>query len=102
MKKMVLGFLSIILPMLVSCEKEMIGKGYPEMEGFYVESCGLPVVTIDSVKLFSAKVDNYTDVYPKSKEHFLYPKIQANIKSASLRITITADTTWDGDTIIHL
>jgi len=101
MKKMVLGFLSIILPMLVSCEKEMIGKGYPEMEGFYVESCGLPVVTIDSVKLFSAKVDNYTDVYPKSKEHFLYSKIQANIKSASLRITITADTTWDGDTIIH-
>jgi len=101
MKKMVLGFLSIILPMLVSCEKEMIGKGYPEMEGFYVESCGLPVVTIDSVKLFSAKVDNYTDVYPKSKEHFLYPKIQANIKSTSLRITITADTTWDGDTIIH-
>ena len=101
MKKMVLGFLSIILPMLVSCEKEMIGKGYPEMEGFYVESCGLPVVTIDSVKLFSAKVDNYTDVYPKSKEHFLYPKIQANIKSASLRITITADTTWAGTTTIH-
>ena len=33
MKKMVLGFLSIILPMLVSCEKEKIGKGYPEMEG---------------------------------------------------------------------
>ena len=101
MKKMVLGFLSIILPMLVSCEKEMIGKGYPEMEGLYVESCGLPVVTIDSVKLFSAKVDNYTDVYPESKEHFLYPKIQANIKSVSHRITITADTTWAGDTIIH-
>ena len=101
MKKMVLGFLSIILPMLVSCEKEMIGKGYPEMEGFYVESCGLPVVTIDSVKLFSAKVDNYTDVYPESKEHSLYPKIQANIKSASLRITITADTTWTGETQIN-
>ena len=101
MKKMVLGFLSIILPMLVSCEKEMIGKGYPEMEGFYVESCGLPVVTIDSVKLFSAKVDNYTDVYPESKEHSLYPKIQANIKSASLRITITADTTWSGETHIN-
>ena len=99
MKKVL--FLFAICFMAVGCEKDVIGEGYPEMEGFYVESCGLPVVTIDSVKLFSAKVDNYTDVYPKSKEHFLYPKIQANIKSASLRITITADTTWDGDTIIH-
>ena len=54
MKKMVLGLLVITLPMFVSCEKEVNGEGYPEMEGFYVESCGLPVVTIDSVKLFSA------------------------------------------------
>ena len=101
MKKMVFGLLAITLPIFVSCEKEVNGEGYPEMEGFYVESCGLPVVTIDSVKLFSAKVDNYTDVYPESKEHSLYPKIQANIKSVSHRITITADTTWAGDTIIH-
>lgn len=54
MKKMVFGLLAITLPMFVSCEKEVNGEGYPEMEGFYVESCGLPVVTIDSVKLFSA------------------------------------------------
>ena len=99
MKKLVLLF--TVCLMVIGCEKEMIGDGYPEMEGFYVESCGLPVVTIDSVKLFSAKVDNYTDVYPESKEHSLYPKIQANIKSASLRITITADTTWAGETHIN-
>ena len=86
--------------MVIGCEKDVIGEGYPEMEGFYTESCGLPGVTIDSVKLFSVKVDNYTDVYPESKEHSLYPKIQANIKSASLRITLTADTTWAGTTII--
>ena len=98
MKKLVLLF--TVCLMVIGCEKDVIGEGYPEMEGFYTESCGLPGVTIDSVKLFSVKVDNYTDVYPESKEHSLYPKIQANIKSASLRITITADTTWAGTTII--
>lgn len=98
MKKLLLLFAACL--MVTGCEKDVIGEGYPEMEGFYSESCGLPEVTIDSVKLFSVKVDNYTDAYPESKEHSLYPKIQANIKSASLRITITADTTWAGTTII--
>ena len=92
-------FLFAICFMAVGCEKEVIGEGYPEMEG--VESCGLPAVTIDSVKLFSTKVNNYTTEYPESMEHSLYPKIQANIKSASLRFTITCDMTWAGDTIIH-
>lgn len=74
MKKMVFGLLAITLPMFVSCEKEVNGEGYPEMEGFYVESCGLPVVTIDSVKLFSAKVDNYTDVYPYQRNTPYIPR----------------------------
>lgn len=98
MKKLVLLFATCL--MVIGCEKDVIGEGYPEMEGFYIESCGLPSVTIDSVKLFSTKVNDYTDEYPESKEHSLYPKIQANIKSASLRITITCDTTWDGETHI--
>ena len=98
MKKLLLLFAACL--MVTGCEKDVIGEGYPEMEGFYTESCGLPEVTIDSVKLFSVKVDSYTDMYPESKEHSLYPKIQANIKSASLRITLTADTTWAGTTII--
>ena len=99
MKKLLLLFTACL--MVTGCEKDVIGEGYPEMKGLYSESCGLPEVTIDSVKLFSVKVDNYTDVYPESKEHSLYPKIQANIKSASLRITITADTTWAGVTHIN-
>ena len=97
MKKLELLFTACL--MVIGCEKEVVGEGYPEMEGFYVESCGLPAVTIYSVKLFSTKLNNYTDEYPESKEHSLYPKIQANIKSASLRITLTADTTWAGTTI---
>lgn len=94
MKNLLLLFAACL--MVIGCEKDVIGLGYPEMEGFYVESCALPTVTIDSVKLFSTKVNDYTTEYPESKEPSLYPKIQANIKSASLRITITADTTWAG------
>ena len=41
---------SAILLLMTACEKEVISEGYPEMEGFYVESCGLQVATIDSVK----------------------------------------------------
>ena len=99
MKKLVFLFIACLT--VTACEKEVIGDGYPEMEGFYVESCGLPAVTIDSVKLFSTKVNDYTTEYPESKVHSLYPKIQANIKSASLRITITCDTTWAGETHIN-
>ena len=99
MKKLL--FLFAVCLMVIGCEKEMIGEGYPEMEGFYVESCGLPVVTIDSVKSFSVKFSNYVTKYPQSKSHSLYPKIQENIKSASLRITIECDTTWDGETHIN-
>ncbi len=87
--------------MAVGCEKEVIGEGSPEPEGVYNKSCGLPAVTIDSVKLSSTKVNHYTTEYHESKEHSLYPKIQANIKSASLRITITCDTTWAGETHIN-
>jgi hypothetical protein len=99
MKKIL--FLFAICFIAVGCEKDVIGESYPEMEGFYIESCGLPAVTIDSVKLFSTKVNDYTTEYPESKEHSLYSKIQANIKSASLRIVITCDTTWDGETHIN-
>lgn len=83
--------------MVIGCEKDVIDQ----MEAYYTESMGLQSVTIDSVKTFSNKVNNYVTQFPEEKEHLLYPKIQANIKSASLRITITADPTWAGDTIIY-
>ena len=88
---------SFILP---SCEKAVIDE-YPQMESFYVESKGLNFVTIDSVKTFSSKVDGFVTTYPLAKEHEKYPLIQANIKSASLRLTITVDTTWAGEKNIN-
>ena len=82
--KRLLGLAVTFLLLMTACEKEVISEGYPEMEGFYIESCGLQVATIDSMKNFKGKVDNFTVEFPESKEHSLYPKIQANIKSASL------------------
>lgn len=94
---MLLLLASIILP---SCEKVEFDD-YPQMESFYVESKGLTAVTVDSVKSFSGKVKGFVTTYPLAKEHEKYPLIQANIKSASLRITITCDTTWAGEKTIH-
>ena len=99
MKKLILFLITSFTA--IGCEKQVISEGYPEMEAFYTESCTLPAVTIDSVKSFSVKVGNYVTKYPQSKSHSLYPKIQENIKAASLRITIECDTTWDGETHIN-
>ena len=88
---------SFILP---SCEKAVIDE-YPQMDAYYAESKGLSAVTIDSVRTFSSKVDGFVTTYPIAKEHEKYPLIQANIKSASLRIAITVNDEWAGDTIIH-
>ena len=71
------------------------------MEAYYVESKGLSAVTIDSVSLFKNKVEGFVTIHPIAKEHEKYPVSQANIKSASLRITITCDTTWAGEKTIH-
>lgn len=94
MKKQVL--LSIVWLCMMGCEKDVIDI----MQDYYVESQGLQSVTIDSVTTFSQKVERYVTLFPEEKEHYLYPKIQANIKTANLRITITADTTWAGTTTI--
>lgn len=88
---------SFILP---SCEKEAFDVS-PQMDAYYAESKGLSAVTIDSVTLFKNKVEGFVTTHPIAKEHEKYPLIQANIKSASLRIAITVNDEWAGDTIIH-
>ncbi len=95
MKKLV--FILMACFCIMACEKEVSDL----MENYYTESMGLQSVTIDSVKSFSSKVSNYVAQNPGEKAHPLYPKIQENIKSASLRLTITCDTTWDGETHIN-
>ncbi len=98
------GFTTILLAFaiswLTSCEKE-VSDINPTMETYYMESKGLSAVTIDSVSLFKNKVEGFVTANPIAKEHEKYPLIQANIKSASLRITITCDTIWAGEETIH-
>ncbi len=93
--KRLLGLAFTSLLLMTACEKEVISEGWPEMKGFYIESCSLQMATIDSVKNFSMKVDDFTAKFPESKEHSLFPKIQANVKAASVRISITIESGGD-------
>ena len=85
--------------MLPSCEKELTDD-YPIMESFYTDSITLPTVTIDSVNLFTNKVNGYVSQNPQAKEHRRYSQIKENIKAASLRLSIIINDEWDGDTLI--
>ena len=101
MKKLLFILICIVIGfMLPSCEKDEFDVN-PQMEAYYIESLQLPSVTIDSVKTFSSKVNGFTRTYPMALEHEKYPLIKENIKAASLRITITCDTTWTGETHIN-
>ncbi len=82
---------------MTACEKEIVSK----LEAYYTESMCLQSVTIDSVKTFSNKVENYVAENPEEKGNPLYPKIQDNISSAMIRITLECDTTWNGETLIN-
>ena len=99
-KGMILLLLVFAISWFTSCEKEVYDIN-PQMESFYMESVQLPSVTIDSVQSFSSKVYGFTRSYPEALEHKRYPQIKENIKSASLRLTITINDEWDGDTLIH-
>ena len=97
------GFIIILLVFaiswLASCEKDVFDIN-PQMESFYLESVQLPTVTIDSVKSFSSKVNNFVSVYPEAREHRRYEQIIDNINTATLNITITVNTDYDGETVI--
>jgi hypothetical protein len=99
-KGLILLLLVFAISWFTSCEKEVYDIN-PQMESFYMESVQLPSVTIDSVKSFSSKVEGFTRSYPWAVEHQRYPQIKENIKSASLRISITINDEWAGDTLIH-
>lgn len=98
MKKLIL--LALACPLMINCEKVVL-ETYPVLKTFYAESLGLSTVSTDSVKKFAVKVDDYANEHPDCKGHSLYGKIQTNIKTASLRITVEADTAWAGTTYIE-
>ncbi len=95
MKRLTVLFITCL--MVIGCEKDIASY----MENYYTDSMGLQDVSLDSVNVFSTKVENYVIKFPEEKANPLYPKIRNNIINASIRITIECDTTWDGETHIN-
>ena len=71
------------------------------MRQYHQESLTLQQVTTDSVTRFSSKVTAFVASHPAARQDPLYPEIQANIRQATLRITINFDDEWDGEEHIN-
>ena len=85
--------------LLVSCEKEL--THYPEIVAYHAESKNLDVATSDSVSKFNVKVKAFVTQHPDATQDPLYPEIQKNIKANLLRLSLTIDDEWDGETFIE-
>ena len=89
--------LSIFLA--VACEKEL--THYPEIVAYHAESKTLDVATSDSVGKFNVKVKAFVTSHPDATQDPLYPEIQKNIKANLLRLSLTINDEWAGDTTVH-
>ena len=88
-----------ILFLTASCQKEQ--TRYPEIQVYHAESLNLRVATADSVALFSQKVKTFVVHHPDATQDPLYPVIQQNIRQNLLRLHITINGEWDGETTIE-
>ncbi len=72
---------------------------------YYNESTHLPAATTDSIHRFATKVETYVIKNPEEKANPLYPEIRNNITKAAqaggIKLIITIDTSWAGDTTIY-
>ena len=101
-KNIIFWSLTLLLCLgISSCEKQVEDVRYQEMVDFHAESFGLYQVESDSVSRFSQKVDAFVVQHPAAAADPLYPEILQNIQNYSLRISITIDTTWDGEYYIE-
>jgi hypothetical protein len=64
------------------------------MQAYYAESCNLGVAATDSVQRFAQKVNTFVVQHSDAAEDPLYPKIKANIRAVSFRLSITIDDEW--------
>lgn len=94
-------YLPFILSMFlaVACEKEL--THYPEIVAYHAESKTLDVATSDSIGKFNVKVKTFVAQHPDATQDPLYPEIQKNIKANLLRLSLTIDDEWDGETFIE-
>lgn len=85
--------LGILVP---SCEK--VDLETSALDSYYKESLGLSLVSVDSVKRFKDKLDQYVNTNPDAKNTEKYILIINKIQNALTRIFINDE--WDGDSII--
>ena len=99
------NFLCLMLVALSACENSIPEADTENLEYYYEESCGLSKVPGDSIKRFATKVFNYAARYPDVEKDPLYEEIQLNIhdavKKVGISFSITINTEWAGDTVIH-
>ncbi|SEA37992.1 hypothetical protein SAMN05216462_1318 [Xylanibacter ruminicola] len=86
-----------------SCSKD--NRDCNIMLNYYDESTHLPAATTDSIHRFATKVETYVIKNPEEKANPLYPEIRNNITKAAqaggIKLIITIDTAWAGDTTIY-
>ena len=101
----VFNFLCLMLVTLSACENYIPEADTDNLEYYYEESCGLTKVPGDSIKRFATKVCNYAARYLEVESDPLYEEIQLNIhdavKKVGISFSITINTEWAGDTVIH-
>ena len=86
----------LLLPVLTGCGDDDLR--YAEMREFYTESQTLPRVPLDSVERFSGKVTGFVGLHPSAADDPLYPRIQENIRSASVRVSFYVEPAWKDTT----
>ena len=95
------SFILVVSFLCLACSKETSRSSYPEMQAYYVESCNLGVAAIDSVQRFSQKVDAFVAQHVDAKDDPLYPRIQENIQTVSIRLGFYVNDEWDGESHIN-
>ncbi|MBR5842198.1 MAG: hypothetical protein IKY64_06280 [Bacteroidaceae bacterium] len=93
----IIAILLLSVSWFASCEREIdFFDVSPTMEAYYIESIDLPSVTLDSVKLFVSKVNNFTADHPEAYKHEKYPLICENVKRVTPQTYggLYVDTAW--------
>lgn len=68
---------------------------------YHAESQNLYVASADSVGKFTQKVKNFVASHPDATQDPLYPDLQQNIQQNLVRLSITVETDWGGETFIE-
>ena len=86
--------------LLGSCE-QYDDANQKMLEAYFVESQGLKQVPLDSIRRFSAKVDEWTNVHPEAQKEEIYAQIQQNIHTAMVTIRLELEDSWDEEENIN-